>query len=288
MKGAFVLAAKKSSKSNKTEHVLNLLSGVKSDGNENDVSAAKNSGGAKAKKRPVTPVLKVAQIHDEEISNTIQNALDEQLKQDTTAAEAPSEKTGEQTLPKEEPAAVQDEPLAAQSKEEQTQDVAAASPQSQEVQSVEQGSFREKPEVANVRDALADAMKEELTAQKFSAGSKEAMEINRPVHPNEVSVDDINVMTSELVNVMEIIVDECVEKYIDMFKVCRCPRCNADVKALALTKLPSKYVVLSRDTYSPIMNFYKEQYSTIVRNQIIFACSVIKKKPRHKGFRNEY
>ncbi len=49
---------------------------------------------------------------------------------------------------------------------------------------------------------------------------------------------------AEWVNVMLGLVEEKAERYVKMFGLCPCPRGVADVKALALTRLPAKYVVL--------------------------------------------
>ncbi|UQT48929.1 late competence development ComFB family protein [Flavonifractor plautii] len=49
---------------------------------------------------------------------------------------------------------------------------------------------------------------------------------------------------AEWVNVMLGLVEEKAERYVKMFGLCPCPRCVADVKALALTRLLTKYVVL--------------------------------------------
>ena len=35
------------------------------------------------------------------------------------------------------------------------------------------------------------------------------------------------------------LVEEKAERYVKMFGLCPCPRCVADVKALALTRLPA-------------------------------------------------
>ncbi len=95
--------------------------------------------------------------------------------------------------------------------------------------------------------------------------------------------------SSDFVNVMEEVVDGMLDKYIDMFKVCTCQRCHADIKAYTLTKLPSKYVVLSKTTRSPMISYYSRKYEVEVKNQLIFACSVVKDTPRHSAdFRKNY
>ena len=62
-------------------------------------------------------------------------------------------------------------------------------------------------------------------------------------------------------NVMENLVNETVDKWMQQFGTCTCSRCRADVVALSLTNLPAKYVVVGRNAAAPLMNFYSQQFS---------------------------
>lgn len=83
------------------------------------------------------------------------------------------------------------------------------------------------------------------------------------------------------INVMETLVDEKMARYVQMFGLCRCPRCLADVKALALTNLPAKYVVLPAFAESPFMEVYRGRYASAVTAQILYACRAVMENPRH-------
>ena len=87
---------------------------------------------------------------------------------------------------------------------------------------------------------------------------------------------------TEIVNVMQILVSENVDRYVDMFQVCRCSRCMADVQALALTNLPAKYVVMDRGKFSSMLGFYRHSYSSAVMIELTKACNVVKQHPHHK------
>lgn len=87
---------------------------------------------------------------------------------------------------------------------------------------------------------------------------------------------------TEIVNVMQILVSENVHRYVDMFQVCRCSRCMADVQALALTNLPAKYVVMDRGKFSSMLGFYRHSYSSAVMIELTKACNVVKQNPHHK------
>ncbi len=89
--------------------------------------------------------------------------------------------------------------------------------------------------------------------------------------------------TQELlyVNVMQQLVEEQAMRYIRMFGVCDCPRCVIDVKALALTNLPPKYVVMRRGEMVPMLTVYEKRFSTAVTAQLIQACKKVMEFPRH-------
>lgn len=84
------------------------------------------------------------------------------------------------------------------------------------------------------------------------------------------------------INVMAELVEEPLEKYVRLFGLCDCPRCMADVRALALSRLPSKYVVLSPTTMVPLMSFYQAKFESAVIAQVIYACKAVMENPRHQ------
>ena len=96
------------------------------------------------------------------------------------------------------------------------------------------------------------------------------------IKPEEILPDE-----SHFVNVMLPLVEEKLLKYVRMFHLCECPRCLADVKALALSHLPPKYVVLEGSTYTPMMSFYQAKFDSDVTAQVIHACKQVMEAPRH-------
>lgn len=83
-------------------------------------------------------------------------------------------------------------------------------------------------------------------------------------------------------NVMEALVESKAEKYIDLFGLCPCPRCRTDVVALALTRLPAKYVVATRADLVPLLSVYEGRYNAAVVSQVMRACNRVANQPRHK------
>lgn len=90
-----------------------------------------------------------------------------------------------------------------------------------------------------------------------------------------------NAPEMEYCNVTEKLVDEKAMKYIRLFDMCTCPRCVADVKALALTKLPPRYIVMSKSDLVPMLSFYEEKMDTEITTQLITACRMVQEHPRH-------
>ncbi|KAF5063697.1 Late competence development protein ComFB [anaerobic digester metagenome] len=83
------------------------------------------------------------------------------------------------------------------------------------------------------------------------------------------------------VNVYEKLVLERLKEFQTMFEVCSCPRCTADVIAIALTNLPAKYIVVDNPKIIPLLSFYREKFKTPVATQLSSACVTVKEKPLH-------
>ncbi len=82
-------------------------------------------------------------------------------------------------------------------------------------------------------------------------------------------------------NVMENLVNETVDKWMQQFGTCTCSRCRADVVALSLTNLPAKYVVVGRNAAAPLMNFYSQQFSGAITVEVTKACTKVMERPHH-------
>lgn len=86
-----------------------------------------------------------------------------------------------------------------------------------------------------------------------------------------------------IVNVMENIVAHTdLKKYMSQYGVCSCSRCCADVEALILTRLPSKYVVAHKASVTPMMGYYENKFRVRIFTEILKACLQVREKPRHE------
>ena len=86
---------------------------------------------------------------------------------------------------------------------------------------------------------------------------------------------------SSYVNVMQILVDEKADKYMEMFGLCQCERCKADVRAYALNHLPPKYVFMGRNEMVPRLTVYESKYSSDLVAQLLNACRIVMETPHH-------
>ena len=219
------MAGKKGSRSSKTAHVLNLLSG----GEAPEAPEQRPAAGTERTEEPqagptppppprerpiLPPIVEVARTNSEALSETIRSALEKELEEEQAQDQAleRAEEAGEEhaALPPSAPMPPKASPM-------------------QEQKPVEQG--------------LPDG--------------------------------------AEWVNVMLGLVEEKAERYVKMFGLCPCPRCVADVKALALTRLPAKYVVLPAEHKKPMLSLYQARYDGDVTTQVIYACKAVMDAPRH-------
>ena len=85
-----------------------------------------------------------------------------------------------------------------------------------------------------------------------------------------------------MVNVMEQILKRMnLKQYLKQYDVCMCSRCQADVMALILTRLPAKYVVVDESSTAPIIGSYESKFKVRILTEIIKACMDVKENPRH-------
>ena len=278
------MAGKKNAKSNKTEHVLNLLSGGSAPRSEPaapgdpapqaapaeterpeerpsaaPAPAAPSSTNAAPPSRPLSPpILEVARVNHEALSETIHSALAEALQEElgeTSEAPVSAEEPApaEISTPVEEPAPAE-EPVPAE----------APAPVKEPVPAEEPAPVEEPVPVEEPLPTETPAPPQQPAPQ--------------PTPERGISFLPDG---ARLINVMEILVADKLERYVKLFGLCNCPRCLADTTALALSRLPAKYVVLPPHAFHPMMELYRSRYDGDVTAQIVFACKAVMEFPRH-------
>ncbi|WP_138262560.1 late competence development ComFB family protein [[Clostridium] hylemonae] len=214
-------------KTNKTDHVLNLLSSGNDKSNTEDSKAAKPQPPVEPDKMASVSVVQPSS-EKEQLADAIRLSLEEEL-----------EKT-------QEPETGTDGKEEAQT-EDRTEKAAEEKDEKQE----------------NRQPETEDAQKQE-----------EVPEEKKEEEPGK----DLDFA---YVNVMETLVQDRVLEYMEQFGVCTCPRCIADTSALALTQLTPKYVVVSKEAISPLMNFYTKKYAGQITVEITKACIQVGDVPHH-------
>ena len=85
-----------------------------------------------------------------------------------------------------------------------------------------------------------------------------------------------------VVNIMEeILTPELILDALKSNDTCTCSRCQADVKALMLTRLPPKYIVADNTAVPMLLTYYRNKFRVAVLSQSMRACMEVREHPRH-------
>lgn len=114
-----------------------------------------------------------------------------------------------------------------------------------------------------------------------SESEQVSLEAPQPQKPAEEIYTPAGEQNVEYTNVLQELVEETSLYYIENMLQCRCQRCIVDMKALALTNLPSKYVVLEKSKRAAYMSVYAARYEKELSVQMMRACVIINEHPHH-------
>lgn len=86
----------------------------------------------------------------------------------------------------------------------------------------------------------------------------------------------------ELKNYMEVAVLENLDRMLDSREdLCKCDHCRMDVVALALNRLPSRYVVTDKGRIMTKIKETELQFQVDILRELVIAIEIVKSKPRH-------
>ncbi len=120
-------------------------------------------------------------------------------------------------------------------------------------------------------------------AQTKAAPAQPDKPTPRSIIPKSQISENLTDDQYRFVNVMEqLILRQDIHSFLKQYNVCTCRRCMSDVCALALTGLPSKYVVVSNDSLSPLLSYYESKYKIYMLTELIKACNLVREHPRHE------
>ena len=84
-----------------------------------------------------------------------------------------------------------------------------------------------------------------------------------------------------IINVMEAFVGERLEEMLKTENCCKCERCKDDMKAIALNKLPAKYVSSHNGELFSKLDSMIRQNSVDINIAIAAAIDAVSKRPSH-------
>ncbi|MBM6665131.1 late competence development ComFB family protein [Flavonifractor plautii] len=308
------MAGRKGSRSSKTDHVLNLLSGGAREEEARPAAEEQPAGTPPTEpetapvehregERFVAPILQVARTNNEALSRTIRDALTQSLEEEIAQSEeehpapAPEPEPAPEPAPEPQPAPAlgggkmsqeeiekllhsmgTPEPASEPEPEPEPQPAPASGGgkmSQEEIEKLLQGMAAPEPEPEPEPESKPEPVPEPQPDPELAPEPASAFET--PFAPRETRLPDGAVC----VNVMEVLVDERIERYVRMFGLCDCARCLADVRALALTRLPPKYVVLAESVATPMLSLYRAKFESQVIAQVVQACKTVMEAPRH-------
>ena len=158
--------------------------------------------------------------------------------------------------------------------EEKHAEEQAEQPGEQEEQSEEQ---TEEQSEEQSEEKTEEQTEEQIEQPKTNAGTPVQKE---PEQQEEQKQEDGP--SYRVVNIMEeILTPELILDALKSNDTCTCSRCQADVKALMLTRLPPKYIVADNTTVPMLLTFYRNKFRVAVLSQSMRACMEVKEHPRH-------
>ena len=246
-------------KTNKTSHVLNLITGsqppVASSGETQPSSSASGETqqeGSAAEEPVRVPSANVTVVDPREegkLAEEIQKNLIQELEKEQIEEQA--EQPGEQ------------EERSEEQPEEQTEEQSEEQPEEQS---------EEQPE-----EQSEEQTEEQTEQSKTDAGTPVQKE---PEQQEEQKQEDGP--SYRVVNIMEeILTPELILDALKSNDTCTCSRCQADVKALMLTRLPPKYIVADNTTVPMLLTYYRNKFRVAVLSQSMRACMEVREHPRH-------
>lgn len=234
-------------KTNKTSHVLNLITSsqppVASSGETQPSSSA--SGETQQERSAAEEPVRVPSANVTVVDPREEGKLAEEI-QKNLIQELEKEQTEEQ----------------------------AEQPGEQEEQSEEQ---TEEQSEEQSEEQTEEQTEEQIEQPKTNAGTPVQKE---PEQQEEQKQEDGP--SYRVVNIMEeILTPELILDALKSNDTCTCSRCQADVKALMLTRLPPKYIVADNTTVPMLLTFYRNKFRVAVLSQSMRACMEVKEHPRH-------
>ena len=231
-------------KTNKTSHVLNLITGSQPPVAPSGETQQEGSAAEEPVRVPSANVTVVDPREEGKLAEEIQKNLIREMEKEQEEKHA--------------------EEQAEQSREQEEQ---PEQPQEQTKQTQEQPEQSEEQPQIKVGTPVQEKTKEP-ESQEEPGSQEEQKQEDGPSY--------------RVVNIMEeILTPELILDALKSNDTCTCSRCQADVKALMLTRLPPKYIVADNTAVPMLLTYYHNKFRVAVLSQSIRACMDVKERPRH-------
>lgn len=246
-------------KTNKTSHVLNLITnGEPEIAKEPEKPEPKPSVQEKPEKAVKDTKVTVVNVDQEnsEVSEEIQKQLLNQLPEETVLLEKEIE--------------LKEEPMIDNEPEEKVEEIPEV---------MEEFTLPEDVTKALEASAASDEM-EEVVLDSVPEIITEEQPVKEP--ETEAVLEEEPEEEYHMVNVMESVIKRSgLVKLMKEYGVCTCSRCQADVMALVLTRLPSKYVIVDETAANPMISYYESKFKMRILTETIKSCMDVRDNPRH-------
>lgn len=213
--------------------------------------------------QPVVPIVQTVREKEQQVSDDIKSGLLQALIEAEAPAQSPEASTAEEV------------------QESVTEDIAA--PETEEMPATDPETIAApEPESTPAPEVLQPSASEIVSpAVKPAIPVQPTVKKPEPAVPAEPIYTPTGEQDVEYTNVLQELVEETSVYYITNMLQCQCRRCIADMKALALTNLPSKYVVLEKSKRAAYMSVYAARYEKELSVQMMRACVIINEHPHH-------
>lgn len=275
-------------KTNRTSHVMDLLTNGASGEAPEQVSEAPGTGQEKksdVQSHTVTPakvtVVDEGSINDR-VSQEILGKLTEELDTEQTQAN-PLEAAPDSEASGSADASGTDTPAPVTASETDSSVPADAAPTPETASEAAPEPAAEVSLEVTKKDAPPVSQEVSEPSQDTQAPAPQAARKEpHPILPESHFENTTLEREYRFINVMErLLMRQNLETVLTQHNVCTCHRCMSDVCALALTGLPAKYVVTSKDSVSPLISYYENKFKIPVLTELIKACNRVRENPHH-------
>lgn len=265
-------------KTNKTAHVLSLLAeGTNEEKDQKATDSSTLAPNISIEDNPTSSADPLAGLIRntlnkellQEDENNAENAVTDALEDNTATADTAPEDTIKLGNTAETDA----------SPEADTPPAADSGPKTKKKASTKTGAKTAK----GAKTSKADESLEQMpTVSEESAASQAQPESEASVSAQEVTQAPQPAANEYVyLNMMDILVEERLMEFLNKFGACTCHRCVLDAKALALSNLPPKYLVIPDSSTAPLTSFYRNKFSIYIITELTKACLAIINSPRH-------